>query len=710
MTQALGFDFTKCYYHVDPETFRITTYVKRAVNQTDETIKSLFALAPHLNTNASNLSIPHLEALRDLSLYLAKYAEAKHDNASRLKAISTQFATLALTREEELCTRLRLTLSLTESFLYDRQSKLRTIISCIQMCAARHLSQEPFLSGYRYAQEAIVHVLATADKTEYRTWLQNARVIDPELTFLKKLVARDLPLAISHTILGCFQEACHCPDWDTAKTHMCVKLFLFCQRQIVFHDESLTHLLTLRMAVKLYLLDDILTLTSEPRKSLELALTYFREAISLANKTQNEDFLHKLINKLIELDDTYNWLHQLLEINDKDLEPIVELLIPHANSSVRTLTPKVLQRVMQLASIPEDQSSLSLVMLFRLAYFIETELSDSSCIASTYIKKNISRNGHSLQSFINDPINPRTRSIIRCAENGDFLILCKRNVPCTKKDLPYKRFSVAIWLPYNAQIAAEPAFQWVTPFVENFQKEAALYKSLNGSPGIWPLITVCHYRHSSSSAKGSVSPVEKLSVAIKKDEGTFEEVMMGTLSLTPKQVVAIFHQLAQGLEYMHDTKGLVHAAINPQAIYIGYTNDGKCIGGLHTFERCFNVDREAQGAIIVKSAYTAPELLSSKKPFTGNYFKTDVFSLGCIFYQWLTNKCPSWFYSLDDSEAYTQTINQEVEPQLKVLQTKHTLDNQEQFLWILLNMLVVDPEKRFSMPRVRQELDKHRTI
>lgn len=657
MTHALGYNFEKNSFLVDQESLGITTVPNSPKDRTDDMLKSFFEMAPNLKRKIDFLSMEQIENLRDLSQQLAKFIEGKrpptssekllgNDTPSRLRAISQQCTMLAEEKEGSLRNTVRSALESPDVSGFLQASKANSITCCFMQIALRHFAQEPFLSAQKYLRKNLVEALLKAERQEYSQRLNTLIEVDPELYFLQPLLEHNHSTFVAHTIIGTLEAEKSKHDLNHGKAGFCLSLFAYCHTLLVVNLETMPPLQALRHAATLYFMKDTLTLTDDKKRSLEFALDYLRYAVKLIKNELHKEFVHTLIDKLIQIDNEANWLLQLIETtcDAATLESIVRLLIVHAANAQRSFTTKVMQRVAQMRSVPEKEHKMSLLELFRHAYFIEAELTDSSCLTSVRYKKNATR----------------SRSLIHSAQTGDTILLCKRHVPCTRKDHLQKRYSMAIVLSSSAKRAAQLAIQAVNrdTHAESFNKEALIYQSLNGIPGIWPLINVCRYPHRSSV---------RISIITKKEEGTLQDLFTGTFSFEQKELVKIFRQLTQGIEYLHETRKLAHGSIDPQAIYYGTMSDGEWIAGLHSFESCMQ----------------ATELLCKK----------DVHDLGAVFYRWLTSK-----------SHYAETIKDR-EQQLLHLNQKSELTRNEKLLWILLNMLLVDVDTRFDINRVRQELE-----
>ncbi|WP_435022093.1 serine/threonine protein kinase [Tundrisphaera sp. TA3] len=116
---------------------------------------------------------------------------------------------------------------------------------------------------------------------------------------------------------------------------------------------------------------------------------------------------------------------------------------------------------------------------------------------------------------------------------------------------------------------------------------------------------------------------------------TVDHILTGRGTLHWREVVALGIQLCDALHYAHE-RGIVHRDLKPSNLML--TADGKL--KLTDFGIAKDLDATAltaTGRTLGTAAYMAPEQIR------GNYaisHKTDLYSLGCVFYQLLTGEVP----------------------------------------------------------------------
>jgi serine/threonine protein kinase len=118
------------------------------------------------------------------------------------------------------------------------------------------------------------------------------------------------------------------------------------------------------------------------------------------------------------------------------------------------------------------------------------------------------------------------------------------------------------------------------------------------------------------------------------------------------------------------------------------------------------------------SAYTAPEGLFAKRLKGKDYFSTDLYAVGCIFYrlyywqkpQWLTSKLIK--NNAPEQQRYkklVRLIDKQIGLRSKTLTRKQRrntrLNLQEQFETLILQMIQPSPAKRGSVTEIKNKLE-----
>lgn len=153
--------------------------------------------------------------------------------------------------------------------------------------------------------------------------------------------------------------------------------------------------------------------------------------------------------------------------------------------------------------------------------------------------------------------------------------------------------------------------------------------------------------------------------------------------LSLKEILKIITQIAKGLEKAH-IKGIVHCDIKPTNIII--TNDGVAkivdfgIAKIATEEKLISKDRTS-GTI----AYMSPEQVSN----TSIDARTDIWSLGVVFYEMLTKQKP---FKDSYNEALMYSIINEEPESIVLINSEVPLELEKK----VFMMLAKNPDKRYQ--------------
>jgi serine/threonine protein kinase len=128
-------------------------------------------------------------------------------------------------------------------------------------------------------------------------------------------------------------------------------------------------------------------------------------------------------------------------------------------------------------------------------------------------------------------------------------------------------------------------------------------------------------------------------------ESDVKKALKGTGGFSIEDTRAVFVQVARGLQFMHD-HGIVHADLKPENVLINKDMTVK-ICDVGSGMRVDEIDSFRVGTV----AYQAPELIIGLPYDT----KIDVWSLGCLMFELLTDECvfdPEMYFASDaDSES-----------------------------------------------------------
>jgi hypothetical protein len=244
--------------------------------------------------------------------------------------------------------------------------------------------------------------------------------------------------------------------------------------------------------------------------------------------------------------------------------------------------------------------------------------------------------------------------------------------------------------------------------------ELKMCKLLRNAPGI--LNTYAFTHHKEKGQKFSTIYSELFS------PGSLRDDVFEPNKFSDYEIAKIFHGILKGLESLH-TRNLVHRdlhsknyLINIPKGKIGRRNIQAVIADLG---RTIHI-KEANG-IPVQGAtkYCPPEGLFRKKMKGKDYFASDIYAVGCVFYRLLHNKIPTWqdrSYLKDTklSKRKNQRIlikklkkeNDERRTSLASKKAKGILPAEEDLELLILNMVNANPAMRTSAAKLRAEVER----
>ena len=265
------------------------------------------------------------------------------------------------------------------------------------------------------------------------------------------------------------------------------------------------------------------------------------------------------------------------------------------------------ERYLQLSFFLPSQHRLSETEQQKLAAFITTGLSTFN-FTQSYFKKNL----------FDIP-----RSLICNYATNDTFILLKRKTNLLYKTSTFKKVTSAIVLPSlftKDNTLPSLAAQWVSKDTLdpiNYQicvHDARIHELFSGLPGIWPQLAWQEYKKNTISKITAFTPIA---------EGDLSAV-----SCNEGQMIHIALQIIQGVHSLHQ-QGYVHGDLKLSNILKNADEVG-----LIDFGLAFKVGVDAPshayregyyGSVV----YTSPEVLGVKN-FAGDYFKTEIWALGCL--------------------------------------------------------------------------------
>ncbi len=233
-------------------------------------------------------------------------------------------------------------------------------------------------------------------------------------------------------------------------------------------------------------------------------------------------------------------------------------------------------------------------------------------------------------------------------------------------------------------------------------REHVLTKKVHGSPGVYQTHGFGKNKQHGKSYRTIYSKLYR--------PGSMQDAMDKKYRLSTYEKVKVASDILAGLYSLHK-QGIVHRDLGARNHFIdipkgkpGRRNVTACIADLG---RATYAVRAADTKVQGNTFYTAPEGLYRKKLKGRDYYKTDVFAVGCVLYRLFYGKKALWqdrSYVNDTEEplhyrykSMKYRIKHATKARRTRLQSKRTrLSPKEEFELLVLRMLHTDPSKRGS--------------
>jgi Protein kinase domain len=146
--------------------------------------------------------------------------------------------------------------------------------------------------------------------------------------------------------------------------------------------------------------------------------------------------------------------------------------------------------------------------------------------------------------------------------------------------------------------------------------------------------------------------------------GDLKTLLANSGSLEPEQAVAVLTPVARALDAAH-AQGLVHRDVKPANVLLQRSPSGEID---HVYLSDFGITKHVSsvsgltktGALVGTLDYVAPEQIEGREVTA----QTDVYALGCLFYQCITGRVPH--HRESDAAVLWAHMREEVEPASKV--------------------------------------------
>ena len=246
----------------------------------------------------------------------------------------------------------------------------------------------------------------------------------------------------------------------------------------------------------------------------------------------------------------------------------------------------------------------------------------------------------------------------------------------------------------------------------NMDKELEITKLMQGAPGIFDVKGYGRRGHDGITKTAIFTKVYSPGSL----QTTFENAV--PLSLYEKMKAAL--NILKGLESLHSNE-IVHRDLGARNYLInipkgkpGKRNVDAVIADLG---RAIYAKDAAYTKVQGNTTYTAPEALYRKKMKSDDYYASDVYAVGCVFYWLYYGKQGVWqdrSYVKDVKgslrsryKKLSRRINGAVESRRNVLSGMKSADTSTpelDFEFLILSMLSIDPESRGTATQLREKM------
>lgn len=252
-------------------------------------------------------------------------------------------------------------------------------------------------------------------------------------------------------------------------------------------------------------------------------------------------------------------------------------------------------------------------------------------------------------------------------------------------------------------------------------RELSITKRLQGRDGLMDTVACTKYKNGASHCMVVYSKLYQ--------SGTLYSVFSKRIPISLTQKMKIALTLLNGLKELHK-RGITHRDISADNCLVNTISvpslNGKPprnkmevvladFGRAEYIWKIVNKNSRAQG----HTPYTPPEGIFKEKMKGQDYFRSDVYAMGCIFYNLFYGKRASWKHAkyvvdttipaLDRYHELVAKINEATEPRRTYLSNKSKVEALlpvEAFEFLVLRMVDSDPTKRGSAMELHDELER----
>ncbi len=202
--------------------------------------------------------------------------------------------------------------------------------------------------------------------------------------------------------------------------------------------------------------------------------------------------------------------------------------------------------------------------------------------------------------------------------------------------------------------------------------------------------------------------------------GSLYQLLEHGPKVTLKEKMKIAKDILKGLASLH-MKGIAHKDLGPKNYLVnlsrGKPNRRKIEACIVDFGQAIFVEGAVNKKVQGNIPYTAPEGIWREKLKEKDYFLTDIFAVGCVFYRLFYNHAAPWLQVARDLRKKTcsadekyQTICARIKKathsRRQTLSKRQKLSAKEEFELLILRMVEIDPSKRGQAKELSQTMRK----
>jgi hypothetical protein len=405
---------------------------------------------------------------------------------------------------------------------------------------------------------------------------------------------------------------------------------------------------------------------------------------------------------------------QCVPQEDESVTEFVKTLKSRLGSlpSSSTDLSKIVDRYEQVALLPTKDHGLYNFDILKLASFISIDLPILTSNTNTlYFKKH----WHGLE-----------RTVVLDKERGEVYLLSKRKVDLLDTGGTYKSVttSIALQSAKEAKLVAQSVSRSSAHAYHETLADLQIHKQVHKLPGIWPLYFVFEYQKDIKSLLKGDSKMPKVSALMPLADNNLHEVAenkkMGLEDISIAQEIGICFSLIQGVHSLHSV-GIVHGDLKSANALKKGDMVGLCDFGFSFRPGDTTTPKRTITHYYGTVSFTPPEVFGNgdfhdkEGNFTGDFYKCDVWGLGCMLYELHFGKLPEWKRfpkACADGEMeignaqkmMNESIKKEIEEKFQTLSKVRSPTAVQALELLIYKMLRLNPNERIDINTAMSEI------